>query len=272
MSGNGSTAFQMWGAFIGASLPTILFLPFVWARRIPKAQWTLLLAWTVPPAVFFSLFPYRTETYLFVLAPALALWLDFACVKKEPSRWSYRLITLVLLIAAMVLVYALGISRLLAPFSVTLVALFFVCASVLYIFGNWRYAAFSAVFLVLGVRTGVHALGEKDTHELQAFLRSREHSEIVMLDPSRNIWHEWGWLALLSGNPGKRVATEEEFLAEVRAGKVGIRDDGLPLFQQPGFQVRPWYRLKRRVQFPTQELLKNPKPEQLLRRFEIVYL
>jgi hypothetical protein len=118
----------------------------------------------------------------------------------------------------------------------------------------------------------VHALGEKDTHELQAFLRSREHSEIVMLDPSRNIWHEWGWLALLSGNPGKRVATEEEFLAEVRAGKVGIRDDGLPLFQQPGFQVRPWYRLKRRVQFPTQELLKNPKPEQLLRRFEIVYL
>jgi hypothetical protein len=271
ITGNGSTALQMWGAFVVASLPTVLFLPFVGARKIPKEQWTLILAWSLPAAVFFSFFPYRTETYLFVLAPVLALWLDFACAKKEPSRWSYRLIALSLLIAAMVLVYALGISRLVAPFAITLLALFFVCASAFYVFGSWRYSALAAVFIVLGVRTGVHALGEKDTHEFQAFIDSRAHTEIVMLDPHRNIWHEWGWLALLTGNLGTRVATEEEFLSALRAGKVGIRDDSLSSFDQPGFQVRPWYRLKRRIQFPTEELLKNPKQEQLLRRFEIVY-
>jgi hypothetical protein len=68
-----------------------------------------------------------------------------------------------------------------------------------------------------------------------------------------------------------RVSSEEEFVEALREGKVGIRDEGQVPFSTPGFQVQTWSRLKRRVNFPVEELLKNPHPEQLQRRFEIVW-
>ena len=74
--GNGGTAFQLWTALGLFSIPfTLLALASWWGLWKSENRRVLefVVGAGIPAATFFSLYPYRVTTYLYVLIPLLAI-------------------------------------------------------------------------------------------------------------------------------------------------------------------------------------------------------
>jgi 4-amino-4-deoxy-L-arabinose transferase-like glycosyltransferase len=88
--GNGGTVFGLWTAFLYMAFPATLLLfaavRSVWIGRRTNGVFRWVVAWSIPPALFFTLYPYRISPYLYILMPAVAVLVDWGCFRSNRTR------------------------------------------------------------------------------------------------------------------------------------------------------------------------------------------
>lgn len=290
--GNASSAGMLWVALAGFCVPfALLTLGGISTLMTRPGRRLLgfLVASGLPAALFFSLYPYRVSTYLYVIAPLAAiLAASFEAQRPKVARVVSR--------AGFVLM-ALG-SGYLTWLSVRIgVASGAMLAGVvvLGVFGTalWVRAAtvrprsglWAAVLLVAWMHLVGVALGERDIADLRGFVAANSHRSLAMYDPSRNIWHEVGLISVALQAPVARLHRPEEALEVLMAGgAVLVSDEQASRLHSElrvlldagadGREVRTtaWRRLESRRKLRLSALLRAREPLELSRVYQVMTL
>lgn len=268
-SGNGGTPLGLWGALLMMALPTTpllvpAFRELLRARRAFRIL-RLVLAWTLPLALFFSFYPYRVHTYLFPLLPMVALIIDWGAFRSGHSklfRWTTRL-TGVLLSSAFLLTAILLWDTQLASKAFVLAALVLALTSML---TSWT-ASFRGLLgvslgLILFLRGVSTEIAERDYIHLSELIRTSKFQSLSYDDRSRNIWSEVGFLSVTLKRPIQRILKIDEALDQLEKtpGHAWILSDETwkneyvelsSALSKRGirYQILPWRRLKARKGF-----------------------
>ena len=302
-SGNNGPLLNMWRDFFISLSPWCLFIlisVFVGIKKwgLSNVRTRLLLSWCLPAMIFFSLFPYRTETYLFVAVPAFALMADWISCEKWPEsrRWLLRGV-----IQTNALLVAFGVFLVGAIFvlshMVSVVWIFFLvlsglAASALFFKNNVRPALFATLVLVMVVRLSAASLGEDDVAGLREFIRLYPDRNLVYEDIGKNWWNEIGLLSLAARKPSVRIMKENEIFQELLKGSaLVLSNDQWPNWipklrlrfrKNPGkgsLEVYSWWRWNRGFLFPKWNEIRlmadRRSPEwtaKFRREFKIIYL
>ncbi len=225
-----------------------------------------LAAFLTPPALFFSIFPYRTETYLYILLPFLALGMDHACQAliqqgNGIALWGVRLNGALLLGLGLIAGGVFWQAGLVAWPLLLLWLAWLGCLGWSSWRGNWPVLASSTVGLMIAVRWAALALGEADLRTLREVVEaSPPDAQVYYYDEGRNIWHEIGLLSVALGRPGLRVFSVQE--AQVLLDQPGSSarvvfnasqaDRVADLLQRSAqLQAIPWKRWKRAFALPS---------------------
>ena len=275
--GNSSTIGHMWADFSTFCVPflfqAIVMVAFAFRKR-HRAILPLFLGWGALPAIFFSAFPYRTETYLYILIPLLAVLMDLHSSLDEAEihllGWANRINGILIFSAGILIAWicqAAGMIPGLNAILLALTAMGFGAASFHENLANregtsWKWMAGFALSLAFAIRLGAISLGEQDIATFRETLRSMPEKNLVFLDQGKNIWHETGLLSVAAGRPGIRATNSAEFTRALRDGAVGVLSDGdwpeaLPRFEHEmaekglTLEVREWWRWKRSFQVPS---------------------
>jgi 4-amino-4-deoxy-L-arabinose transferase-like glycosyltransferase len=274
--GNSSSALKMWSDFTLFCIPFLLFIiPAVWLslsklRRIAydadknfeRDELTpFITAFAAAPAIFFSFFPYRTETYLYLLLPLMVLWIDHTInvtkITLITSRLNGVLVFLLALGASLLFVsgglipIVLGI-----PLLISGGLFFFYSWNV-----KWHAMAITALLMITLIRLSATSLGESDIKVLKTLIATSPERELSFYDEGKNIWNEIGLLAVGVGKPANRCITFEEAVSTLKSGAFLVLNDvqigeffkklkTLPL-PEGKLQITPWQRWKRGFVVPS---------------------
>jgi 4-amino-4-deoxy-L-arabinose transferase-like glycosyltransferase len=279
-NGNGSSILRMFGDFSTFVVPWLLLLLIPAARAVlgraspsdtlERERRALLLGWLLVPTAFFTYFPYRTETYLYPILPALALVLDwYARPMSRAERVLSRIngVLLGLVLVAVALLLQLG--------GLIPLAVFLLCAlaALAFAWTSWKHQlraiALACVGVIFALRMASTALGSFDLAGLHEILAASAAAptaassppSIVYLDEGRHIWHEVGLLSTATGQPSRRVTSADEAAVALESGSLLILNDTqwpefLPRLQErlgpraQSLEVQSWMRLKRAFQVP----------------------
>lgn len=320
--GNGATIAHMWGdfstfffPFILLAIPVIgswLFLAIASLKRLPsfsrkqifgEKPSIFLFSCLLIPGIFFHVFPYRTETYLYVLLPFLILALDWSLPETFQTaeisagffRWTARL-NGVLILFGISLASFVFVRIGMVPQGLGLI---FVLAATFLLFAFWRgqkvQMAFSSLFLIFAIRLCAASLGMDDIQTLKNTLASFPDRNLYFFDEGRSIWHEIGTLSVGVGKPSFRSESVPHAVEILKSGGLLVLNDTqIPTFfpqirdailqSPPSGQVKeissiPWMRWKRGFTLPSpQELLdfgNRESPQwhaRNQREFRILYL
>ncbi|MGZ6331564.1 MAG: ArnT family glycosyltransferase [Bdellovibrionota bacterium] len=279
-NGNGSSPFGIWFAL------AYLFIPFTfmaaetlirWKSRNPaEARFArFAAAWALPPAIFFTLHPYRVNMYLFILTPVLAAVLAF---RDERAHSWVRALSAVFFLVFCAL--AGGVFARLALVAPWIILGFFATGvgGCFALFSRrpqaFLIAALAADFLYHAAATD---LGEQDIAGLKAAVERSGGASVAMLDEGGNIWHEFGLLTVALGTRVERVGTLAELEERLKRGSlVVLSEDQIPLYsgtllKTPGVQSTVWSRWKSRMKFRVPDLF-QPVPIDLHRNYQIFQL
>lgn len=270
---NGGTLADLWVPLLYMAFPFTLLLftaiRSAWMGRRTASILRFVIAWGLPPAFFFSIFPYRTSLYLFILVPALAVLVDWGCFRSNRTRtftWLTRTTGIVMAIGLSLLGFALYRFEfipawLMAAFVITGVA----AAGVLW-FGYMRLFTITALFAVLFFRMGSIGIAKSDRVGLLEAMGPIREEEAAMLDESRDIWHEIGLLSVSLASPMKRLFGYDDIVDHLsRGGSIILSDEQTEKYRQTLDSVfaargktlswRQWKRFKRRQKIPFKEVL-----------------
>lgn len=278
--GNGGSIFDMWRDFALSLFPILLIvLGVIIFTNFRKNRQCLgfLLSWILLPAAFFSYFPYRTETYLYILTPAIALFMDLyfpMAFESKVFKGIYRFNAILISILAL----AMGVMFYLPGFISLWIAIFMLLSGVVLATLAWKNTPFphlcGMLMLVLCIRLAAISLGMSDTRGLRDFMAAHPSSAPIFLDEGRNWWNEIGMLSVAVGRPGFRAARLEILAVNLAAGNVAVLSgqewsSSVPWVEkyfagkQPGCQLKTqtWLRWNRGFMFPGfKDLLDMAKP------------
>ncbi len=251
--------FGLWGEFTFSLFPVLFY--FLYGTFVPgfserfKANKNFYISFGLIPALFFTIFPYRVGTYLFLLTP-LVVWITHVSFDQIPN-WVKRSgggITLLIAISA-----AFFLFRLLNGgwLGIEIVFPMIIC------FFVWSYAHFkanrsvmliSSLLIVTLVRLGAIEIGEWDLKDLRAVVE-QHHEVAYLIEPDHeDIWHEFGLISSAIGIDIMRKKNLLEIETFFAKGGVLILSDEQTA-QASSLQCEPWTRLKRRMKFPLRELV-----------------
>lgn len=260
--GNGSTIPHLWADFSTFSVPYLFLLPAAWAglwrKRHSKSKEILfLISYFALPAIFFSLFPYRTETYLYILMPGVAIALDQGLETYSGSlskflKWSLRVNGVVVALLAAVVSFLFFRAEMIPLWTAGLILttglLFFVRSwTDRFEFKQRLSLAFSGLTLIFMIRMGSLVLGEGDIRGLRQAVANTRASKICLLDEDGNIWSERGLFAIALGIPAVRASDLNEFKTALNQGSLGILNESQASTQLPQLNDRSsqsWWRWK----------------------------
>lgn len=293
--GNGGTFFSLWIPVVYMAFPfTLLVVTAVRSILIGRRTASVarfVFAWCFVPAVFFTLHPYKTSPYLFILVPALAILVDWGCFRSNRTRtflWMTR-VTGVFVFTVLFLVSVLLYHAKLVPIWLLLAIAFSGVAAGVSAWMGWM-RTFAIVFLatILLFRMGLVEVARSDTQGLKEILNRPEPYRVAMLDEAKNIWHEVGILSVAMKTPMKRLYGLDDvvdFLAS-QGGTIILSDEEWDKYQltlqdylKPKgltLQSSLWKRFKRRQKIPLKEILLKGKvstpdfDEMVLREFRVV--
>jgi hypothetical protein len=251
------TPLGLWGEFLGTLFPVLILFGVLLPSREFLAAWKRnrhrWLGYTLIPALFFTLFPYRVNTYLYLLTPAV-IWVIMSS-RGALERRARVAGTLAALASGLLLflIWRLFAGGWIAPG---------LCLSFGAILPCWAWAHFRAslsgvamtsLVLVNLIRLSAVGIGEFDLAGLREFMQERQTSYAFWME-QEDIWHEVG---LISSATGKRISilkNGEEVRKHLLAGGAVLLEDSQksPL---SGVSCRDWFRLKKRIKFPVRELL-----------------
>ncbi len=264
--GNSGSLLHMWLDFSTFTLPfSLLIIPiFLRIPEMSKNKLFFLLSWCLIPAVFFSIFPYKTETYLYILIPALALLLDWGledCTDKL-KRWTVKLNGLLIGLGLLTISILFTLTGLINYFGI----LFTIITGIsFFIASGWFLSnskkinpiplAFSALGLIFALRICALSLGEKDIQNLRTITKRFPNRKLAFLDADRNIWHEIGLLSVATSNPALRLHTTGEALQALQNKAILVlNSEQAQLFTLkniPDLQNISWWRLQRHFAVPS---------------------
>ncbi|MCM2322357.1 MAG: glycosyltransferase family 39 protein [Oligoflexia bacterium] len=286
--GNGSSPLTMWGDFLSFCVPFLLLLipALARARGLGRQRGVFLLCWGLIPAAFFSYFPYRTETYLYILIPAVALLLDWTLEPRGGAllKWLARLNGLVVGLAVIGGAVFLGVAQLAGiPWVVILGVV-----GVVFLFVSWgpgiRGVALAGLALIFALRLCAIAIGEREVGGLRDAVLAQPDRPVAFVDDGRTIWHEIGLLSATIGKPGLRLYSLKEAVPVLRRGALLVLTEEqsasllrrTPALLGPDTLARlrqaPWPRLPRRLALASLEDVRRLGERENLRQFRFFWL
>ena len=254
----------IWGAFLLFSLPFLFFLfGFVIQSliRMNRNVLALVFSWMIFPALVFSYFYYRVNTYLFVLLPAVSIGIVYLVYKTEFrfSKPTFRFTGLLPLFASL-FVAAVFLRVDWIPFWILLLLVF---SSALFCFFAWKMdfqKLVLAQFLILfSLRLCMVNLGETDIHKLKEMSDARPQQRFGFLT-SKNVWNESGILSTAASRPIDALYGVEQALDLLQNNGVLIVDEGQKgafqdLIDRGQLESQEWKRWQKRRFFPLKELI-----------------
>ena len=247
--------FGLWGEFIGTLFPvTLLVIASLFDPAIRlrfQKQKLFWISYALFPALFFTFFPYRVNTYLYLLTPLVA-WI--ALEKPNPKnsiRYVLFAFSAIFTVVAFVLLFRLANGG-----WITGVLAFVIAATlVVWSYSHFRmrgtYIAIASMVLVCMIRVGATEIGEWDLKPLRT---AKAPSYAYLIEPvQEDIWHEFGLISAAMAEPIARVHNESEERAFLeKGGSIILSDEQTAL---AGSRCEPWRRLKRRIKFPIKKLI-----------------
>lgn len=294
--GNGGGLLHMYADFFISLFPWALLLPFaLWkfvsstSRRDPRLGF--LLSWCLLPSLFFSFFPYRTETYLYILTPAFAMALAWGLEIWGPEAKLWLRANAALLLTAALLLAALFFRSGMLPLAVA--GGLPLAAAVLFTFawsGNHRAMVFASLLIVLAFRLSAIELGQADVRDLRVAVARHPDREISFYDGGHSWWNEIGLLSVAIGKPGFREPDTFHLAQSLGRGNLLVlsvgewREQSAALENQAkiagkSLRVDSWWRWNRGFEMPSRgHVFRMADPtspgwrEQFMREYKICYL
>jgi|GEM_PF-1513427 len=278
---NSITLSKMWWAVVYQSFPFALLvlvsLRAIIQGRRTSAVWRFALCWIIPPALFFSLFPYKNTLYLFILVPALAILADWALFRAfltRTYRWSARItggIVCVLFCGAGLFAFRLGLFNF-GLFSLAILAGGFAWLGLW--FGRHRVFLMSVIGFYLIARLGsIEAVRPEVESLILAVKNARvaqqnEGIQGSMLDEGRDMFHDIGLVQIHLGKGLVRLTDLDGMTDHLDQGGYVILDEeqyqrfGSTLeriFEERGKMISsfPWKRFKARKNLPVGDILRH---------------
>lgn len=249
---NGSTAIGLYVDTVIQTLPlTLLFAGAAWVARTHKKIWPLIAGWGLFLVLVFSAVAYRTETYLYPLAPLFALIADVGTrrgIQAGPLRAHALAVGILLSLGGWILVAA---GLLPWPFGSALIAVSLLHARAAWR-GHVRWALVATLAWITVVRLGAVWIGQDDIRGLAEALRAKPQAHIVMLNDARDMFFETGTFGMGLGRPGVNALSMGQLVSELHAGNILVLADWqerrLPEIRSAAggtLQVTEWKRWKR---------------------------
>jgi hypothetical protein len=248
----------LWGEFLGTLFPllplflTLLFTPEFRAALVRnRVFW---LSYGLLPALFFTVFPYRVNTYLYLLTP-LVVWI---LIESETGVQRIRKVSFAFAALAasalILLLFRLKSGNWISlPLFLSFVFLL-PCWALAHLRASTAGVAVTSVLLVSLIRLSAVGLGEADLLGLRAELQSRPETRPAFFMEHEDIWHEVG---LLSAAVETRIAVlrnRDEARIHLASGGALLLEPEQDLSGVP-LSCVDWPRLKKRIKFPVRELL-----------------
>ncbi len=266
--GNGGTLLDLWVPLLYMAFPLTLLaataIRSAWMGRRTAGILRFVAAWSIPPALFFSFFPYRTSLYLFILVPALSVLVDWGCFRANRTR-TFRVLaraTGVLMAIGMAAVGLVLYRFDFIPAWLFLALAFVGIASSIVLWLGWmRLFTISALFAILFFRMGSAEVASSDRAELRSLMGDLGPYQGAMLDENRDIWHEVGLVSVGLASPMRRLDGYDGIVEHLSSGGSIILSDGQTekyrltldqVFQSRGMPLewKTWKRFKRRQKIP----------------------
>jgi 4-amino-4-deoxy-L-arabinose transferase-like glycosyltransferase len=247
----------LWGEFLGTLFPiSFLFLGSFFDRGFKarlQANKNVWLPYALIPALFFTFFPYRVNTYLYLLTPVVAWMVIQNPELPKVFRRTVEVLVSVLTAFGLIFLYRLGVGGWLSAGLSILVALTLIA----WAFAHFRFKgieiAIASLILVNLVRIGATELGEWELSPLRAVSETPLAYRID--NDHEDIWHESGLISTALKKPIARVRSSPEEIAFVDSGgQIILSDEQSPL---PEMRCLPWRRFKRRIKFPIKKLIES---------------
>ncbi|MBC7386415.1 MAG: glycosyltransferase family 39 protein [Cryobacterium sp.] len=274
---NGGTLLDLWVPLLYMAFPFTLLLftaiRSAWMGRRTAGVLRFVIAWSLPPALFFSLFPYRTSLYLFILVPALAVLVDWGCFRANRTR-TFRFLSRAtgIILALGLAIFGFALYRFeFIPADLMLAILFTGVASAVVLWFGWmRLFTITALFAVLFCRMGSIEIARSDRHGMLEAIGPVKDYQVAMLDENRDVWHEIGLLSVSLSSPMRRLFDFDEMMDQLHeGGTVILSDDQAERFRHTlndsieaegkRLEWKPWKRFKRRQKIPFKEVLLQGK-------------
>lgn len=299
--GNPSTIFHQWMDFFTFTIPFTLLLIVAFFRvpQLKNRQITLLLCWSLLPALFFSIFPYRTETYLYILIPPVALILDWGlrlllateCSHESPAEdrrsvrvgtWIIRGNAIIMGLGFTFLAWLTFVTGLLGVSGAALI----LGAGLVFVFVSWRQGpqksvsgnhrplAYASLGMIVAVRIGAILIGESDLKDLREVIAQSHRNNLAFLDEGRNQWNEVGLLAVAVGAPALRVYNQAEAKEAFNQGAtLVLTQDQNDIFSAGELMQAEeffWWRLQRGFGIPSYQDLREVTAKKNRRRYKLL--
>jgi 4-amino-4-deoxy-L-arabinose transferase-like glycosyltransferase len=247
----------LWGEFLGTLFPMLPWLVHGFFtsefREALRKNGRFWLSYGLVPALFFTFFPYRVNTYLFLLVP-LAVWM-------MPERVSTRG-----RVSAGLFVFAVISTLILTGFAVRLHQGGFLSLGLTLMLtgslGVWAIAhhrlsaamiALSGLLFVNAIRIAGVELGERDLSGLRRIHRMDPRPLAYFMD-REDIWHEGGLISVALGAEVRILTRAEEADRHLAEGGLLILTDEQEA-EARGLHCAQWERLRKRMKFPVSRLL-----------------
>jgi 4-amino-4-deoxy-L-arabinose transferase-like glycosyltransferase len=266
----------LWGEFIYTLFPWVFWLILTLSSRdgrqsIKKYRY-FYLSYALIPALFFTFFPYRVNTYLYLLTPIAAMMCGgFSKIERN---------TVTRLISALVMLIAIAFSvfnfRLLGGGWIG----FEVAGPLFLILALWAYFYFQlnlsklalvSLMMVNLIRMGAVELGEKDLQGLRAF-HEADHAPLAYLIEYKDIWHEYGLVSSALKTDIQRLYNSSEYENFLNHGGAVILQEGQMAEHLNDLNCIAWPRLRKRIKFPFKKLIQsglNFGDPELMRSYQI---
>ena len=259
------TPWGLWGEFLYSLLPWGIYLlvHFDAAFKVVRVHYRSFVAFALIPALFFTFFPYRVNTYLYLLTPLFAMIaVELDSKNKFAQRAGILFASLIAIVAVLICLrlvqgqwismgtgFALMMTLVLWLLSLSQVGAWGKLSSPL------AWFALSSLMMVNLVRMGAVEIGETEVAQLRATVHYQlgDH-EIAYWVTDHDIWHERGLISSAVNKPIRRIEEKSDLSAFLKSGGTLILNDEQVL---EGISLRcyPWIRLKRRLKFPLKDFL-----------------
>jgi 4-amino-4-deoxy-L-arabinose transferase-like glycosyltransferase len=251
------TPLGLWGEFLVTLFPLLPW--FILSLGSPefRSKWNrqkrFWIAFGLFPAAFFTFFPYRVNTYLFLLVPLAVMMMSEE--KPEAHRHLTQMVKIV--VAASGALLAFVALRLASGDWISVPVFAGLSGSLLFwVRSHLRLAplqvGLSSLLVVTLIRLAGVELGEWD---LRALRENRAHAtgKLAYWMDHEDIWHEFGLISTAIGEPVQRIWSQEEKTKWLVEGGTLILSDE-QASETTGLTCTDWVRLKRRLHFPLLEL------------------
>lgn len=272
LGGNQSSPFSLWGEFFYTLFPWLICVLFSVSGQINhvlpvrfKEFLKFAAAYSIIPAIFFTVFPYRVNTYLYFLTPIFAIFVGFQAKEGIPEdapviRFIAKPLALILGASLLFLLFRLHqgqwITHLLFA-GMTLMVLAWMYAHIRL---NIFQVGLISLVLVMLVRIAAVQIGEFDLRDLRSILSEKQSSGLAYYIDQKNIWHEIALISAAVGKPIVRLYTPEDLQKfTASGGTVIFSDEQLTLKQSftQNLRCEHWNRFRRHLRFPIEVFIKK---------------